>query len=306
MTTMSSIHTPSLHSSATTNGDVDYTKWSRSTPLMPRPFVQTNRPERSGLQPISNNQTDEPSHSPLVTFDYFVARNCNSLQVPEEVSRTMKNALPREAPARRMGALRRATTRLRGASVRSPPPAAMPPLSNAMTSRPVPIHRSKTLDDFPWEVVAVPLPHLQNSDSLVDEDAQPAWPPVSVLQENGPSQDERDVVARGVMELRRDGLPSRQWYVPESFSVADRRSENTPRVGDIDQSEMAHRGSSSGTATQTATPESSSPASSSDPQATQNSEPIQALNSLGRMASMKDSIARNLSDYGLERLSDSR
>ncbi|KAJ2862243.1 hypothetical protein GGI22_002242, partial [Coemansia erecta] len=261
MATMSSIHTPSLHSSATTTGDLDYTKWSRSTPLMPRPLVQSNRPEGAGLHPISINQTKELGHPPLVTFDYFVARNCNSLQVPEEASHMMNNTLPREAPPRRMGALRRATTRLRGTSIRWPPPATMPPLSNATTSRPVPIHRSKTLDDFPWEVVAVPLPHLQNSDSLIDKDAQPEWPPASFLQGNSASQDEQDAVARGVMELRRDGLPLRQWYLPESFSVADRCSDDTPRAGDIDQFEMARKGSSSGAATQTITLESSSPAS---------------------------------------------
>ncbi|KAJ2557777.1 hypothetical protein EV175_001141 [Coemansia sp. RSA 1933] len=260
MTTISSVHSSSVRSTgATTGGDLDYTKWSRSAPLIPQRSVQTSRPERD----VVNLTNGGPDHTPLVTFDYFAPRNCNSMQVPIESSRAMENVLRQEAAAKKMGVLRRATTRLRGDHIRKPTPAAQAPLSYAATGRPVPIHRSKTLDDFPWDVVAVPLPRTQNSDIHSGSDAHTEWSPVSASREDDAPQDEYDVVARGVMELRRDGLPSQQWYVPGSSLAVERHSEDANNVAGLDHLEITHRGSSSsGVATQTVTPESVSPTSS--------------------------------------------
>ncbi|KAJ1668152.1 hypothetical protein EV178_000813 [Coemansia sp. RSA 1646] len=270
MSTISSIHTSSLHTNATPSADQDYMKWSHSTPLMPRQSVQTSGSERAVLHPISSRRTEDPGHLSSVTFDYFVPRNYNGLHTAPRAARAIDNTISREAPAKNTGILRRATTRLRGGPTRRPSPAAKSSLSSGTVSQPVPIHRSKTLDDFPWDVVAIPLSRIHSANSLVSNDAQPEWPTVSALQDNGAFQNEHDVVARGVMELRRDGLPLQRWYVPDGPTAAANHPETTPRANDLDHLEMVHRGSSSGTATQTITPESSSPASSSDAQATHN------------------------------------
>ncbi|KAJ1648133.1 hypothetical protein LPJ64_000586 [Coemansia asiatica] len=69
--------------------------------------------------------------------------------------------------------------------------------------RPTPVHRSKTLDEFPWDVVAVPREGESSSN-------------LAAIQIPLPEH----VISSTVQAMRNDGLPTQQWYIPESLSRA--------------------------------------------------------------------------------------
>ncbi|KAJ1817999.1 hypothetical protein LPJ56_000226 [Coemansia sp. RSA 2599] len=69
--------------------------------------------------------------------------------------------------------------------------------------RPMPVHRSKTLDEFPWDVVAVPRQGESSSGTAAEHAPLP-----------------EHVISSTVQAMRNDGLPTQQWYIPESLSRA--------------------------------------------------------------------------------------
>ncbi|KAJ2725488.1 hypothetical protein GGI07_001244 [Coemansia sp. Benny D115] len=78
--------------------------------------------------------------------------------------------------------------------------------------RPEPIHRSHTLDEFPWDVVAIP--RSQNRGESNSPAAANNQLPLSEYD-----------IASTVLAMRNDGLPSQQWYIPASLSRAATASE---------------------------------------------------------------------------------
>ncbi|KAJ2708114.1 hypothetical protein FB645_000223 [Coemansia sp. IMI 203386] len=76
--------------------------------------------------------------------------------------------------------------------------------------RPTPVHRSKTLDEFPWDVVSVP------------RQGKPS-PNAAETATSGPTAQAplpEHIIASTVQAMRNDGLPTQQWYIPESLSRA--------------------------------------------------------------------------------------
>ncbi|KAJ2665150.1 hypothetical protein IWW48_000417 [Coemansia sp. RSA 1200] len=243
--TASSTHISSSRSVATPSGDTDYMRWSESAPQIHRQSTRTNsRPEGTlmlsraskkwAYGPAISKRIKEQNRPPSVTFARSAPLSRSNIQAPPKPASTTDNPLFQEAQFDNIGILRKAKTMLRGNTVRKPT-AAKVQAQRSIPSVQHPIHRSKTMDEFPWNVVAVPLTRIHHSNDHAHKDIQPGLSAVSALQEDGGvSLDKHDVIARGVMELRRDGLPSQQWYIPNNYRAAASHSNDTAPQTDDD------------------------------------------------------------------------
>ncbi|KAI9503882.1 hypothetical protein BX070DRAFT_223021 [Coemansia spiralis] len=208
------IRSPSLPFNSPNSVTQGYKSGSRSAPQM---LQQLALAGGSGLEAhrICSEQTEQMGSPLLVTFDHYEHCTYNSKRARINNDDTPGDSAQSLDFTTRNGSefLRRTTNIWRHKTAGR---AYLAKEGTDQVKRPVPVYRSRTLGNFPREGASPPQPHLQGMDI--------------------------DVVARGVMELRNDGLPAHQWYVPEEHLAADQPSSTatgtlTPSPSSTDSNE---------------------------------------------------------------------